>query len=172
MIDQALSRRFEDLVSEHRSHLYGVALRVVSDPTLADDVVQETFIRAWRGLPRFRGDSSIGTWLHRIAMNTALTARKRAARVSGAPLESIGQVAAIPTPERDPERCGEVLDLRLELRTALDGLPVGQRAVVVLKDIEGWSHAEIAKHLGITESAAKVRLHRAHRRLARSLEAS
>ncbi len=172
MIDHSLGRRFADLVSEHRSHVYGVALGVVSDPTLADDVVQETFIRAWRGLSRFRGDSSIGTWLHRIAVNTALTARRRAARVSGPTLDSIDQIAAVPTPQHDPDLCGEVLDLRLDLEAALAALPPGQRAVVVLKDVEGWSHAEIADYLEITESAAKVRLHRAHRRLARLLEAS
>jgi RNA polymerase sigma-70 factor, ECF subfamily len=172
VIDPPHGERFEDLVSEHRSHVYGVALRVVSDPTLADDVVQETFIRAWRGLPRFRGDSSIGTWLHRIAVNTALTARRRAVRISGPSLDSIEQVAAVPTPDDDPDRRSEMLGLRLELEGALDVLPAGQRVVVVLKDVEGWSHAEIADHLGISESAAKVRLHRAHRRLARLLDAS
>lgn len=164
--------KFDDLVAEHRSRVYSVALRVVRDPELAADVVQETFIRAWRGLSRFRGDSTFATWLHRIAVNTALTARKRAARTRSASLEVVEEVVAEPTVEADPDRRGEVLALRERLERALDTLPPGQRAVVVLKDVEGWSHSEIAHSLDITEAAAKVRLHRAHRRLAQHLEAS
>jgi RNA polymerase sigma-70 factor, ECF subfamily len=165
-------REFDDLVAEHRSRVYSVALRVVRDPELAADVVQETFIRAWRGLSRFRGDSTFATWLHRIAVNTALTARKRAARTRSASLEVVEEVVAEPTVEADPDRRSEVLALRERLERALDTLPPGQRAVVVLKDVEGWSHSEIAHRLEITEAAAKVRLHRAHRRLAQHLEAS
>src|SRR5690606_9230937 len=165
------SPAFDDFVNEHRGRVYGVALRVVSDPELAADVVQETFLRAWRGLARFRGESQISTWLHRIAVNTALTARRRAARDENASLDSIDEVVAESTPYVDPERRGEVLDLRARLEAALDSLPPGQKAVVVLKDMEGWSHAEIADRLGISESAAKVRLHRAHRKLAQLLEA-
>lgn len=161
---------FEQIVTEHRGRVYRVVLGVVSDPELAADVVQETFIRAWRGLARFRGESSVGTWLHRIAINTALTARRRAARARGRTVDIEDDYAAEPTPEIDPERCGEVMDLRRSLEDALGSLPAGQRVVVVLKDVEGWSHAEIASQLGITESAAKVRLHRAHRRLAHLLE--
>jgi len=163
---------FDDLVSEHRGRVYSVALRVVSDPELAAEVVQETFIRAWRGLARFRGDSTVGTWLHRITVNTALTARKRAARTRGAPLDTVDEIAAEPTVDADPERRGEMLDLRERLERALETLPPGQRAVVILKDVEGWSHTEIADRLDITESAAKVRLHRAHRRLAQHLRAT
>ena len=170
MTDRLELPAFEDLVSEHQSRVYGVALRVVSDPELAADVAQETFIRAWRGLARFRGDSSLSTWLHRIAVNTALTARRKAARNHGPSLETIHEVVAESTPDIDPERRGEVLDLRGRLEAALDALPEGQKAVVILKDVEGWSHAEIAETLDITVSAAKVRLHRAHRRLAHELE--
>lgn len=163
---------FDDFVLENRSRVYGVALRVVSDPELAADVVQEALLRAWRGLSRFRGDSSLSTWLHRITVNTALTARKRAARDRGTSLDAVGEVVAEATPYVDPERRGEVLDLRRRLEEALGRLPEGQKAVVILKDVEGWSHTEIADRLGITESAAKVRLHRAHRRLAHLLERS
>lgn len=170
MTDRVETDEFDEFVTEHHSRVYGVALRVVADPELAADVVQETFLRAWRGLARFRGDSSVSTWLHRITINTALTARKRAARTRGPSLDSVEEVVAEATPYVDPERGGEVLDLRLRLEEALNRLPPGQRAVVVLKDIEGWSHGEIADRLDITESAAKVRLHRAHRRLANYLE--
>jgi RNA polymerase sigma-70 factor (ECF subfamily) len=165
------SSEFDDFVNEHKGRVYGVALRVVADPDLAADVVQETFLRAWRGLARFRGESQVSTWLHRIAINTALTARRRAARNDDTSLDSIDEVVAESTPYADPERRGEVLDLRARLEEALDSLPPGHKAVVILKDIEGWSHSEIAERLGISESAAKVRLHRAHRRLAQLLEA-
>lgn len=163
---------FDQIVSEHRSKVYGVVLGLVSDPDLAADVVQETFIRAWRGIARFRGDSSLGTWLHRIAVNTALTARRRAAGRNSRAAELRDDMAADATSDVDPEKRSEVLDLRQTLQAALDTLPDGQRAVVVLKDVEGWSHAEIARRLGISESAAKVRLHRAHRRLAAILRAT
>lgn len=172
MTDRVETSEFDQFVTEHQSRVYGVALRVVSDPDLAADVVQETFLRAWRGLARFRGDSSISTWLHRITVNTALTARRRAARNRGPSLDSVDEVVAEATPYVDPERRGEVLDLRVRLEEALDKLPPGHKAVVILKDVEGWSHVEIAERLGITESAAKVRLHRAHRRLAHYLEPS
>lgn len=162
---------FDEFVNEHRSRVYGVAMRLVSDPELAADVVQETFLRAWRGLARFRGESQVSTWLHRIAINTALTARRRAARNDNTPLDTMDETAAESTPYSDPERRGEMLDLRARLEAALDELPPGHKAVVVLKDIEGWSHSEIADRLGISESAAKVRLHRAHRKLAQLLEA-
>lgn len=162
---------FEALMAHHRPRLYRVALGVVADPELAADVVQETLLRAWRGLERFRGDSSLSTWLHRIAVNTALTARSKAIRRKAASLDAIEDIAAESTPANDPVWHGELADLRTRLESALAVLPAGQRAVVVLKDVEDWSHSEIAERLGISESAAKVRLHRAHRRLARLLEA-
>lgn len=161
---------FDQIVTEHRGRLYRVALGVVADPELAADVVQDTLLRAWRGLARFRGEAAIGTWLHRIAVNTALTARRRAMRLGGRTAEMDDDYAAEATPENDPERGGEAMELRRSLERALDSLPAGQRDVVVLKDVEGWSHADIALRLGISESAAKVRLHRAHRRLAHLLE--
>ena len=172
MTERAPSERdeFDQIVSEHRGRLYRVVLNVVSDPDLAADVLQDTFLRAWRGMARFRGEAAIGTWLHRIAVNTALTARRKAISLRGRTTEMDDDYVAEATPENDPERRGEVMDLRRSLQSALDALPAGQRQVVVLKDVEGWSHAEIADRLGISESAAKVRLHRAHRRLARVLE--
>lgn len=161
---------FDDIVAEHSTRVHRVVRRVISDPDMVADVVQETFIRAWRGIARFRGDSSVSTWLHRIAVNTALTARRRAATARNRIAEFDDDMMAESTPSIDPERRGEVIDLRRRLEAALEHLPPGQKTVVVLKDMEGWSHGEIATRLGITESAAKVRLHRAHRKLASLLE--
>ena len=162
---------FGALVREHGNEVYTLARRLVGDPHLAADVAQETLIRAWKALPNFRGDAALSTWLHRITVNTAWTQRKRARRHSGPPLDDFLEMAA-PIGSDHPEVAGETLELRGRLREALDALPEAQRRVVVLKDVYDWSHAEIAETMGISVSAAKVRLHRARARLAQHLEAS
>ena len=162
---------FAALVREHQDEVYTLARRLVGDPHLAADVAQETLIRAWRALPKFRGDAKLSTWLHRITVNTAWTHKQRARRHQGASIEDHLELAA-PIDSAHPEFAGEVLELRGRLRLALDRLPEGQREVVVMKDVYGWSHAEIAEAMGISVTAAKVRLHRARARLARDLEES
>lgn len=162
---------FAALVREHQDEVYTLARRLVGDPHLAADVAQEALIRAWRALPKFRGDAKFSTWIYRITVNTSWTHKKRAGRHQATPIEEHTQVAA-PVDARHPEVAGEILELRARLRHALDSLPDAQREVVVLKDIYGWSHAEIADSMGITVTAAKVRLHRARARLARDLEES
>lgn len=162
---------FAALVREHQHEVYTLARRLVGDPHLASDIAQEALIRAWKALPRFRGDSQLSTWLYRITVNTAWTHKKRAARHRTTPLEDHLDYPAPPGRD-DPETAGELLELRGRLRLALDSLPDAQRQVVVLKDVYGWSHAEIAESLGISVTAAKVRLHRARARLARDLEES
>ncbi|MCI0544525.1 MAG: sigma-70 family RNA polymerase sigma factor [Actinobacteria bacterium] len=160
---------FAALVRAHQDEVYTLARRLVGDPHLAADVAQEAMVRAWRALPRFRGDSRLSTWLHRITVNTAWTHRDRAKRNAGLHLEDFYEMPAPPGPS-DPEIAGELLELRGRLRRALDGLPEGQRQVVVMKDVYGWSHGAIADVMGISVTAAKVRLHRARARLARELE--
>lgn len=162
---------FAALVRAHQDEVYTLARRLVGDPHMASDVAQETLIRAWRALPKFRGDSKLSTWLYRITVNTAWTHKKRASRHVATPIEEHTEIAA-PYGEGDPEFAGETLELRGRLRRSLDRLPSAQREVVVLKDIYGWSHAEIADSMGITVTAAKVRLHRARARLAKDLEES
>jgi RNA polymerase sigma-70 factor (ECF subfamily) len=160
---------FAALVREHSDMVYTLARRLVGDPHLAADIAQETMIRAWKSLPQFRGDAQLSTWLHRITVNTAWTQKKRANRHLVAPLDEVGELAA-PVDINTPEFAGEIADLRGRLRTALDRLSDSQRQIVVMKDIHGWSHAEIAESAGISVTAAKVRLHRARARLARYLE--
>ena len=155
---------FAELVRVHQHEVYTLALRLVADRELAADIAQEALIRAWRALPRFRGDAAFSTWLHRITVNTAWTLRRRTRRHQAAPLEAVESRAALLGAEQ-PEVAGEVRHLRAQLTNALAQLPSGHRAVVVLKDVYGWSHAEVAEALGISVAAAKVRLHRAHRRL-------
>ena len=162
---------FAALVRAHQNEVYTLARRLVGDPHLASDIAQEALIRAWRALPGFRGDSQLSTWLHRITVNTAWTHRKRALRHRATSIEDLLDLAAPDGPE-SPETAGEILELRGRLRAALDRLPEAQRQVVVMKDVYGWSHAEIAEAMDISVTAAKVRLHRARARLARDLEAS
>ncbi|MGA7226896.1 MAG: sigma-70 family RNA polymerase sigma factor [Acidimicrobiia bacterium] len=162
---------FAALVREHGNEVYTLARRLVGDPHLAADIAQETLIRAWKALPKFRGDAALSTWLHRITVNTAWTQRNRARRHRAQPLDEYAELAA-PYGSEHPEVAGEILELRGRLRAALDSLPDSHRQVVVLKDVYGWSHAEIAETMEISVSAAKVRLHRARGRLARKLEES
>jgi RNA polymerase sigma-70 factor (ECF subfamily) len=162
---------FAALVRAHQDEVYTLARRLVGDPHLASDVAQEALIRAWRALPRFRGDARLSTWLYRITVNTAWTHKKRAARQRTLSIDEQFGLAA-PYDASHPEVAGETLELRGRLRAALDLLPPSQRNVVVLKDVYGWSHNEIAETLGISVTAAKVRLHRARARLARELEDS
>lgn len=155
---------FGELVWRYQDTVYTLALRLVG-PNLAPDVAQEALIRAWKALPRFRGDASFGTWLHRITVNTAWTHRKRAQRHVAAEIEDTVVDRGL-----SPEHSGEMADLRGRLKAAIERLSPGQRAVVVLRDVAGWSHAEIARELDITQTTAKVRLHRARKRLQEMLE--
>lgn len=159
---QGDERAFARLVALHQHEVYTLALRLLADPDLAAEASQETFIRAWRALPNFRGDAALSTWLYRIAVNTSWTVRRKARRHQSVPLEDAMHQ---PAGGLGPEAMGEVAELRGRLASAVGGLPVAQRQVVVLKDIYGWSHAEVADSLGITVTAAKVRLHRARKRL-------
>jgi RNA polymerase sigma-70 factor (ECF subfamily) len=155
---------FGELVWRYRDTVYTLAVRLVG-PDLAPAVTQEALIRAWRAMPRFRGDAALGTWLHRITVNTAWTMRKRAARHETAQLEE-----SIEDPAAGPEHAGVLVGVRADLREALEQLTPGQRAVLVLRDVYGWTHAEVSRELGITQTTAKVRLHRARKRLRELLE--
>lgn len=155
---------FEQLVRQTYADTYTLAFRLVGDEEDARDVVQETYLRAHKGLKRFRGDAQFSTWLHRITANCANTFLGRRGRNSHDPLPDD---PAIPDehPQGDPELRAGNEDLRAQLTEALQALPPKLRAVVVLRDIYDLSHDTIAEQLGITESAAKVRLHRARKRL-------
>jgi len=155
---------FSELVWRHQDAVHTLAVRLVG-PNLAPDVTQEALIRAWRALPRFRGEAALGTWLHRITVNTAWTMRKRAARHEAQELTDV-----VPDSGIGPERAGELAEVRRGLREAIARLTDGQRAVLVLRDVYEWTTAETARELGITQTTAKVRLHRARKRLVEILE--
>lgn len=153
---------FDDLVRSTHSMVYTLAYRITGNAEDAKDVAQEVYVRAWRGLKTFRGDANLGTWLHRITVNCALTAVRRRSRRPIPTSES--SMPDIPIESSDPTD-REVLEIAL--RTLKDE----DRVAVVLKDVEGWTCEEIAKKLGTTEGAIKVRLFRARQRLADRLAA-
>ena len=154
---------FSDLVRIHQDEVYTLALRLTADRELAADVTQEAFVRAWRALPKFRGDAKFSTWMHRIVVNVFWTQRQRQSKHLADPIdESFTEPAA---ESISPERAAESVAIQSRLRAALQSLALPVRTVVVLKDVYGWSHGEIAEHLGITVPAAKVRLHRGRKQL-------
>ena len=155
---------FEELVRATYADTYTLAKRLTGNEEDARDVVQESYLRAYRGLKRFRGDAQFTTWLYRITANCAATHLGKRSRRRTDPLPD--DVSLIDTnPERDPAARADATLLRDRLEAALDDLPPKLRAVVVLRDVYDLPHEAIAAELGISESAAKVRLHRARRKL-------
>ena len=159
---------FGDLVALHQQEVYTLAVRLVRDRDEASDVAQDAFIRAWRAMPKFRGDAKFSTWLHRITVNAAWTHRTKQNRVRLDPLDTLQ--AEPHSTALDPIRAGESVSIGPKIEEALRALSYSIRSVVVLKDIYDWSHAEIAEHLGITVTAAKVRLHRGRKELRSQLD--
>ena len=157
-------RAFDELVKSTYKDVYTLAVRLCGDADDAADVTQEAYVRAYRGLRRFRGDAQLSTWLYRITANCASTHLRRRARHRHDELgEAVDPVDE--SPDLDPTLRAEAADTRSLVDRALRQLPPRLRAVVTLRDVYDLSHREIADELGISESAAKVRLHRARRKL-------
>jgi len=159
---------FRTLVTTHLPRLRAVALRIVRDAHLAEDCVQEAFVRALRSLDRFRGESLLGTWLHRIVVNACLDELRRRpltagdADLAGPAFDGTGcRVEPPGPPMRSPEELVGTERERRQVHAAIDRLPEDYRTVLVLRDIEELSTREAAESLGISEGAVKVRLHRA-----------
>ena len=155
---------FEALVKVTYADAYTLAYRLTGDEEDARDVVQDAYLRAYKGLRRFRGDAQFTTWLYRIVANCASTSLVKRSRHRHDDLHEDTQVAD-ERPEADPVAMAEAGSLRDRVSAALEDLPPRLRAVVVLRDVYDLPHEAIAQELGITEAAAKVRLHRARRKL-------
>jgi RNA polymerase sigma-70 factor (ECF subfamily) len=155
---------FEQLVVTTSPGVYALAIRLVGNEHDASDVVQETYLRAFRSIDRFRGDAAVTTWLYRIAANCSSTHLTRRSKARHAPLDD--EMAIVETRlDRDPEAVVGASYDRAVLVSALERLPASLRAVVVLRDVYDLPHDAIAAELGISRAAAKVRLHRGRRRL-------
>ncbi|HEX3426444.1 MAG TPA: RNA polymerase sigma factor [Acidimicrobiales bacterium] len=155
---------FDELVKATYADMYTLAYRLTGNEEDARDVVQEAYLRAYRGLKRFRGDARFSTWMYRITANCASTQLAKRARTRHEDLDE--DVDVIDTEvDHDPEQRAELAFDRDRITRALEELPVRLRTVIVLRDVYDLPHESIAAELGITEAAAKVRLHRARRKL-------
>jgi RNA polymerase sigma-70 factor (ECF subfamily) len=152
---------FEQLTGAHVDRLYAVVRRLVGSSTDAEDVVQETLLRAWRGIGRFKGRSMYFTWLYRIAVNEANRAlEKRSRRGASVPIDDDGLQLPAPAQEGPASRT-ELRELRTALDRAIANLAPQYRIALVLRDLEGLSTREAAEIVGIAEGAFKSRLHQA-----------
>ncbi|MCK7592137.1 sigma-70 family RNA polymerase sigma factor [Lysobacter sp. CAU 1642] len=156
-------RAFEQLYRRHVGRVYGAIWRLVGGHhARAEELTQEAFIKAWQALPDFRGEAAFGTWLYRVAVNAAMMDLR--SRSAGEDRETddaaLAQVAA---PLTSP-------GVGLDLDRAVASLPPRARAVLVLYDIEGWTHDEIAGGLGMAVGSSKAQLHRARQLLRQRLE--
>ena len=171
--DDVLARRaidgdvaaFEALYRRHAGRVHGVIVRLVGQAgARAEDLTQEAFVRAWQALPGFRFESALSTWLHRLAVTTALMelrSRRGGPRFDDdeAAIDALGV----------PDSAGHATALGMDLERAVATLPLRARAVLVLHDIEGWKHEEIAAELRMAVGSSKAQLHRARHLLRKRL---
>jgi RNA polymerase sigma-70 factor, ECF subfamily len=155
---------FDELVRRTYVDTYTLAVRLTANEEDARDVVQEAYLRAWKGIKRFRGDAQFSTWLYRITANAAYTLVQKRRRRRTEPLETVDEPVEAAVGAQ-PEAAAESALLLEQLSAAVAELPPKLRAIVVLKDVYGLSHEDIAAELGISIAAAKVRLHRARKKL-------
>jgi RNA polymerase sigma-70 factor, ECF subfamily len=156
---------FELLYREHSPRIYALCLRLkAGDTSDATELLQDVFIKAWRRLDTFRGDSAFASWLHRLAVNTMLensrSDQRRTARVL--PMEDTSRLAGAAR--------SSGVESRMDMESAIASLPKGARLAFVLHDIEGYQHQEIAEQLSVTVGTVKAQLHRARRLLRERLE--
>jgi RNA polymerase sigma-70 factor (ECF subfamily) len=150
---------FEQLYRSHCDRIYALCWRMCGcDKGLAEDMVQEAFIRAWNKLDLFRGDSKFGTWLHRLTVNVVLSDRRIRVKRLQRERELVDDVERTLVGDRDV-----FAGLRKDLEAAIAGLPERARTVLVLYDIEGYQHSEIAEMTGMAVGSSKAQLHRARK---------
>ena len=154
---------FEQLYHRHVGRVNMLCYRLTGDKNLSEDLAQEAFIKAWEQLPQFRGESTFGTWLHRLTVNVVLgerrqTERRHARVITMDDLESLATVSHTPQP-----------GIKMDLERAIAALPPGARAVFVLHDIEGYRHEEIAAMTGVAIGTSKSQLSRARTLLKEAL---
>jgi RNA polymerase sigma-70 factor (ECF subfamily) len=183
-------RAFEELVRMYQAALLRVAQIYVSSRAVAEEVVQETWLAVLNGIDRFEGRSSLKTWIFRILANQAKTRAERERRTI--PFSAL-QAARVPEPALEPERFRDSEDprwpghwsvpprewpedrllaseTREKLAEAIEGLPASQRAVISLRDLEGWSAEEVCNALDVSETNQRVLLHRARSKVRKALE--
>ncbi|MBL1066130.1 RNA polymerase sigma factor SigM [Streptomyces sp. 7-21] len=156
---------FSEIVRRHRDRLWSVALRTLGDPEEAADALQDAFVSAYRAAHTFRGEAAVTTWLHRITVNACLDRARRARSRRTAPIPEPERLETLMEPHESAAAPAERQDLRRELETALNELPVEQRAALVLVDMQGYPVAEAARILRIPVGTVKSRCARGRARL-------
>jgi RNA polymerase sigma-70 factor (ECF subfamily) len=157
---------FERVYHAHVPRVHGLARRMAG-PEAADELTQDVFVRAWQKLGTFRGESSFGTWLHRLAVNVIVERFRTLGTARGrflADSEPVLEVATAPPRSRP--------DLGMDLQAAIERLPPGARQVFVLHDVEGYRHEEIGEMLGVSPGTSKSQLHRARQTLKSMLQST
>ena len=160
---------FERLYQLHAGRVYALCLRLAGEPVEARELMQDTFVHAWEALPRFRGESSLTTWLHRIAVNALLERRRRdkrrSARVSLVDDEDDAESGSIASGFVAPADVATAIDLE----RAIAALPPGVRRAFVLHEVEGYTHEEVAGMTGLATGTLRAQLHRARQLLIKAL---
>ena len=157
-------RAFERLYRTHTNRVFSICARMVNDRSYAEELTQDVFVRAWEKVGLFRGEAAFGTWLHRLAVNVVLNARKSDGRNRSRfndddAIDSVALSASVSIPGAS-----------IDLEAAIELLPKGARRVFVLHDVEGYKHEEIGQMLGITSGGSKAQLHRARTLLRAALQ--
>ena len=177
LVERARARdvaAFEELVERHEEKIYRLAMRFVRNETDAREILQETFLSAWRNLDSFQGKAQFASWLYRVAVNAALMllrSQRRHPQVAVDDLtpEALGEAARVAGPglgagddwSKRPDEQFQSDELRQQIQAAVDALPESQRAVFLLRDVDGLSTEETGELLGLTVPTVKTRLHRA-----------
>ena len=154
---------FEEIYRAHSRRIYGVLVRMLGNQTDAEDMLQDVFLAAHRKLESFRGESALGTWLYRLAVNLCLDyLRSRTGRA----IQMTDVIADEPSlPDAASHRLAERTVTKMDLERALAQLPEGCRAAFVLHDVQGLEHREVGEVLGIAEGTSKSQVHKARLRL-------
>jgi RNA polymerase sigma-70 factor (ECF subfamily) len=153
---------FEELYRENVGRIYALCLRMCGDAAQAEDLTQDVFIRAWKGLGTFRGDSQLSTWLHKMAVNVCLNWLDRGGK-RGRRNVHLDDMSVL------EERRSDSPESRMDLERAIATLPPRARQVFVLHDVEGYRHEDIARMSGVAVGTVKAQLHRARRLLQQRL---
>lgn len=160
---------FGVILSRHQHRIYSIAANFAANSDDASDLAQEIFLKAYRALPRFRGQSAFSTWLYRIAVNSCVDYVRRRARSGAVSLED-GVAAMVADSQLDPEQELARRQLRRDLARAISGLSLKLRTALILHDVEGLTHEEIARIAGCSVGTTKSRLFRAREEVRRRLE--
>jgi RNA polymerase sigma-70 factor (ECF subfamily) len=159
---------FEALYQQHAARLYNLASRMAGNAGEAEDLLQDIFLLAYRKVGSYRGESSLGTWLYRLAMNHCLDViRSRQARMGGL-TDSMDEPDAAPVAAPGPTLSAVS---RIDLERAIEALPPACRAAFLLHDVEGFGHQEVADILGVSEGTSKSQVHKARLRIRAQLGA-